>query len=521
MKSVPRIVIGAVAVLLAFLTPAFAQDAPVVATEYGPVKGKLSADGKVRAFLGIPFAAPPVGPLRWKPPQPPAPWTAARDATGYGPHCMQSKFFKIEFQDPGESEDCLTLNVWAAKDAAKLPVMVWIYGGGFIDGGSSEARNSGESFARRGVVMVSMNYRLNVFGFFATRELAAESPQRAAGNYGLLDQSAAIHWVKRNIAAFGGDPDRITIFGESAGAFAVSAQMASPLTRDVLAGAIGESGGALGHSSIPFPDLATKIKEDEAFARNTLRADDLAALRAMSAADLAAAAAPKLFGFGKFTPNVDGWFLTESLPATFAAGKQARIPLMAGWNADEAFISAAQFPGFGPPNLGAMLLQKFGLRSLEAARFFPAANNEQAVRSADELNALDFLVYGTWAWLEAHAKTGGAPVYRYYFNLPPPPEPGKGPSRAYHSDEMEYVFGTMDTRKGTRWRPEDYALSEKMHAYWINFAKTGDPNAPGLPAWPKYGPADKWQVMYLDPAAAPRADDQRERFLFLQKVWTE
>lgn len=522
MKAVLRTSLATVSLAVFLFALARAEEAPSAKTEFGPVKGKLSADGKVKIFLGIPFAAPPVGPLRWKPPQPPAPWTTARDATNYGSRCMQAGFFKVQYLDPGESEDCLTINVWAPKDGSKLPVLVWIYGGGFIDGGSSEPRTSGENLAHRGVVLVSMNYRLNVFGFFATHELEAESPQHAAGNYGLIDQSAAIHWIQKNIAEFGGDPAKITIFGESAGAFAVSAQMASPLTRDLLAGAIGESGGGLARSSVPWPDLATKQKEDEKFAKNALHAENLAALRAMSAADLAAKAGPKLIGGGKFTPNIDGYFMTESLPATFSAGKQAHIPLLAGWNSDESFISAAKIPNFGPQNLNGMLMQKFGLRSFEATKYFPATSTEEAIKSADDLSAIEFLVYGNWAWLEAQVKTGSSPVYRYYFDLGAPVAFGQeGPSRAFHSDEVEYVFGTLDTRKGTKWRPEDYALSEKMQAYWTNFAKTGDPNSSSLPRWPKYGPTDNWQVMVLDAMPAARPDEHRDRFLFVQKVWNK
>jgi para-nitrobenzyl esterase len=502
-----------------------AQDVPVAKTEFGSVKGKLSADGKVKVFLGIPYAAPPVGPLRWKPPQPPVPWNEVRDATKYGARCMQSGFFKITFLDPGPSEDCLTINVWSPpqKDASKLPVMVWIYGGGFVDGGTSEARTNGENLGKRGVVVVSMNYRLNIFGFFATHELAEESPQHAAGNYGLLDQSAAIRWVQKNISEFGGDPAKIVIFGESAGSVSVSAQMASPLTRQIITGAVGESGGAVGKTSVPFPDLASKEKEDEKFAKSALHADNLAALRAMSAEDLASKSAPKLIGGGKFTPNIDGYFLTEPVPATFSAGKQAQIPILVGWNADEtSFESAAKLPNFGPPNLNVLLVQKFGFHAAEASKVFPATNNQDAIKAADDLSAAEFVVFGTWAWLEAQVKTGNAPVYRFQFDLGVPAEPGhNAPTGAYHSDEIDYVFGTLDTRQGTKWRPEDYALSEKMQTYWTNFAKTGDPNASGLPTWPKYGPGDNWQVLHLDATVAARPDEHRDRFLFLQKVWNK
>ena len=238
---------GACAFLLS-ASAARATDRLVVATDRGKVKGTLSSDGQVRAFLGIPYAAPPVGPLRWKPPQPAANWPGIRSATSFGSHCMQPKLYAdMIFRDPGQSEDCLTLNVWtpALNKDAHLPVMVWIYGGGFTTGGTSEPRQDGEHLARKGVVVVSMNYRLGVFGFFSLPGIASESAKHAAGNYGLMDQTYALEWVRRNIAAFGGDPGQVTIFGESAGSMSVSAQMASPLSQGLFARAIGESGGAL------------------------------------------------------------------------------------------------------------------------------------------------------------------------------------------------------------------------------------------------------------------------------------
>src|SRR6202451_2093800 len=254
------------AALLALALPAQASNPLVIKTDQGKVEGKMSADGQARDFLGIPYAAPPVGPLRWKPPQPAAKWQGLRQATSFGSRCMQQEHFSdMVFRDPGESEDCLTLNVWApaAKSKDKLPVMVWIFGGGFAGGGTSEPRQDGEHLTRKGVLVVSMNYRLGIFGFFATRELAAEDPHHAAGNYGLLDELAALQWVRRNIKAFGGDPDNVTIFGESAGSFAVSAQMASPLAKGLFAHAIGESGGAFASDDLNFPPLQEAERTNE------------------------------------------------------------------------------------------------------------------------------------------------------------------------------------------------------------------------------------------------------------------
>jgi para-nitrobenzyl esterase len=229
-----------------------ATDRPVRKPASGPVLGKTSADGQVDVFLGISYAAPPTGSLRWKPPQPAPAWKEVREATAFGSRCMQARIYDdMVFRDPGISEDCLTLNIWApaGKNNEHLPVMVWIYGGGFVAGSTSEPRQDGENLARKGVIVVSMNYRLGIFGFFATQELAKESPQHAAGNYGLMDQATALQWVHKNISAFGGDPKNITIFGESAGSFSVSALMASPLSRNLISHAIGESGGGFGQSS--------------------------------------------------------------------------------------------------------------------------------------------------------------------------------------------------------------------------------------------------------------------------------
>jgi para-nitrobenzyl esterase len=307
------------AALCALVPPAFADagDQLRVATAQGAVQGKLSADGRVRDFLGIPFAAPPVGKLRWKPPQPAAKWRGVRQATSFGSRCMQPSIYKdMVFRDPGISEDCLTLNVWTPANTgnSKLPVMVWIYGGGLNAGGSSEPRQDGEHLARRDVVVVSMNYRLNIFGFFAHPDLSAESRQHAAGNYGLLDQTAALRWVARNIGAFGGDPGNVTIFGESAGAMSVSAQMASPLARGLFAHAIGESGGLFGR---PVHSLAEAEAYGVKFAQSAFAGARLPGLRAVKAGNLLRAAqkACKAGDCGVLSPDIDGYFLPEPVPA--------------------------------------------------------------------------------------------------------------------------------------------------------------------------------------------------------------
>jgi para-nitrobenzyl esterase len=506
--------------------PAHARNPLQVKTDRGPVAGKMTADGQVREFLGIPYAAPPVGPLRWKVPQPAAKWHGVHQATAFGSRCMQASLFPdMHFRDPGPSEDCLTLNVWTpAKDKhAKLPVMVWIFGGGFVAGGTSEPRQDGQYLAHKGVLVVSMNYRLGIFGFFALPTLAAESPKNASGNYGLMDQVAALQWVKRNIARFGGDPNNVTIFGESAGSMSVSAQMASPLSQGLFVHAIGESGGAFQTAGINMLPAQAAEKEGESFAQRALGTSDLTKLRAISATDILQAATTKTGGrMLAFRPDIDGDFLPESVAAIYAAGKQAHVPLLAGWNKDEGkgqVVNAKQQPTVA--SLQAMAQQNFGSQAGDFLRAYSANNDAEAVRVAEDYAGDRFIAYSTWAWLEAQVKTGNAPVYRYRFDLGSPGDVYHSAAiGAFHSDDIEYVFGTLDSRQGAKWRPEDRQLSELMQNYWTNFAKKGNPNSSGLPDWPVYHPQD-WMVMHLGPNAQARPDRHRDRYLFLQQYWAK
>jgi para-nitrobenzyl esterase len=499
---------------LTLALPAHAGNPLVVKTDKGKVQGKMSADGQARDFLGIPFAAPPVGNLRWKPPQPAAKWQGVRQATSFGSRCMQQEHYAdMVFRDPGESEDCLTLNVWAPaqKSKAKLPVMVWIFGGGFAGGGTSEPRQDGEHLTRKGVLVVSMNYRLGIFGFFATKELAAEDPHHAAGNYGLMDELACLQWVRRNIKAFGGDPNNVTLFGESAGSFAVSAQMASPLAKGLITHAIGESGAAFPGSRLSFPPLAQAEKRDEDYFAKVRSDSSLAALRAASSTEILELATRKDPDKPRFGPDIDGYFLPRSVPEIFAAGDQAHIPLLAGWNRDEEHTK---------DDLQTIASKDFGSRAEEFLKVYHSTDQEDEQRVANDFAGDNFLVYSTWAWLEAQVKTGGSPVYRYLFAQPSPGDPFHPVSAgAFHSDEIEYVFGNIDRRKGATFTPEDYKLSELMQTFWTNFAKRGDPNGGDAPHWPAYNAADNWQVMHLtpDPQAVP--DQHRDRYLFLQQVW--
>src|SRR5580700_171336 len=323
-------------VVMLFLAGMSEVLAAQVRTEAGSVEGSASTDGKVQMFKGVPYAAPPVGALRWKEPQPVPSWQGVRKVTEFGARCMQGNVFgDMVFRDAAPSEDCLYLNVWAPKASpgAKLPVMVWIYGGGFQAGATSEPRQDGEHLAHKGVVVVSMNYRLGIFGFFSHPELTKESPHHASGNYGLLDQAAALQWVRKNIAAFGGDPENVTIFGESAGSLSVSALMASPVSKGMIHRAIGESGAFFGRTLPPKP-LPESEQDGVKFAAS-MGAGSLEKLRAMSSQETldAASKGKNAFHFG---PNIDGYFFPENPAGIYAKGNEAHIALLAGWNHDEA-----------------------------------------------------------------------------------------------------------------------------------------------------------------------------------------
>jgi len=515
----------ALALLVALPLTAHASNPLVIKTDHGKVRGAFTTDNQVRAFKGIPYAAPPVGDLRWQPPQPAAKWKGVRDATEFGHRCMQPSVYKdMIFHDPGPSEDCLTLNVWTPANAKKgsLPVMVWIYGGGFFAGATSEARQDGQFLAHRNVVIVSMNYRLGIFGFFVHPELAAESPHHASGNYGLMDQGAALAWVQKNIANFGGDPKNVTIFGESAGSFSVSTLMASPITRNLFQKAIGESGGAFESGGLPYESREQREQQDVKFAQSAFGTSKLSDLRALPADLLVKKSIEKNPGVRvHFSPDVDGWFLPEPVPDIYAAGKQAHIPLLAGWNADEARAEVIYArPPVTAASFTAEAQELFGAAAPEFLKLYPANTDAEAVRSAGDFASDKFIIYSTWRWLEAQVNTGDAPVYRYRLDLDPPTDKYH-PDHigVFHSDDIEYVFGTLDSRQEAHWRPEDRALSNEIGEYWTNFARTGNPNSDGLPDWPAYNAADGWQVMHLNAVSQARPDTQRDRYLFLDKQW--
>ena len=428
------------------------------------------------------------------------------------------------FRDRGPSEDCLTLNIWAptVRPRSGLPVMVWIHGGGFVLGSSSEPRQDGAKLAAsHQVIVVSMNYRLGIFGFFAHPELEAESLHHASGNYGLLDQVAALEWVHENIAALGGAPDNVTIFGESAGSYSVSILMASPLGKGLFQRAIGESGGAFPDPGHAFATRLFAEKQGAAFAHAELAADTLAELRSTAAEHVLAASTQDGASRFPITPDVDGYLLPRSVIAIFAAGQQNDVPLLAGWNRDEGGVRTEVRKSAFVEDVRAV----YAANASEVLDLYPAADDAGARLSATALASDRFIGFSTWRWIEAQSHTGHQPVYRYRFDHVAPADRfhPDGVS-AYHSSEIPYVFGTFGLLPKIPYRPEDVAVSEFVQQYWTNFASTGDPNRSlpektgsgqrTSPEWPRYAPGTRWQVLTLNsrPVVAPdpvRAREQR------------
>ncbi len=520
----------------------YAQTADVtmslrVNTINGTVEG-IDESG-IRTFKGIPFAQPPVGDLRWKEPQPVKNWSGVLKADKFGPRAMQLPLFgDMNFRSNGMSEDCLYLNIWSpAKTAGeKLPVLVYFFGGGFVAGDGSEPRYDGESMARKGIVAITVNQRLSVFGFFAHPELTKESPHHASGNYGLMDQSEALRWVQQNIAAFGGDPKKVTIAGESAGSFAVSAQMASPLSKNLIAGAIGESGSLLALQ--PTTSLADAEKMGVQFA-TALGANSLAALRAMPADQILQATSKP--GAARFPVTVDGYFFPKSPAQIYAAGEQAHVPLLVGWNSEE--MNAGVIMGkdnFTAENYTKAVQKLYGPRAEEALKVYNASTDEEVRQTATAMASDRFIGFSTWKWSDMQIKTGGKPVYRYLYSRPrplmrsemgnavaglaggvikntdssaPKPQPAHG---AVHSAEIEYAMGNLANNRVYDWQPEDYKVSEILQAYFANFIKTGNPNGIGLPVWPVANSGNAVQVMHVDVNTKAEPEKNRERYLFLE-----
>lgn len=501
-----------------------AGSAPTVRVDAGTLSGIHNAKAGLDEFMGIPFAAPPVGRLRWKPPQPVAAWRGARKADHFGPRCMQRGVFPV--RSDGMSEDCLYLNVWTPAGSAgkKLPVLVYFHGGG-ADGDGSEPRYDGASLARRGIVTVTVNYRVNVFGFLALPELAKESHHHTAGNYGLLDQVAALRWIHRNIASFGGNPGEVTIGGESFGSISVSMLMASPLSKGLVQRAIGESGASLGNR-VP-PPLALAEKRGEAF-ESHVGAHSLVQLRTIPASKLLKATGDK--DVGGFGPVIDGWFLPRSPKAIYEAGDQAHIPLLVGSNSQEGYYTALL--NGKPPTPSnyrevmesAAAKQHLGKYVAEALKLYPGHTEAEVKASGTALVGDGFIAFSTWRWMHLQRKTG-APVYYYYFTKGRPARrDGKaGPDAgARHSSEIEYALGNLPTNDLYAWTAVDYKVSATMEGYFANFIKTGEPNGAGLPHWPTVTSKDGGllrQVIGVDTHTI--ADHNAARYELLQRILTD
>jgi para-nitrobenzyl esterase len=498
----------------------------------GIVESTAAPKDGVRSFKGIPFAQPPVGGLRWREPQPVKNWMGVRNTDQFGPRCVQRTFPGADywFRSNGMSEDCLYLNVWtpAKSGKEKLPVLVYIFGGGFQNGDGSEPRYDGGNMARKGIVAVSINYRTNVFGFFVHPELVEESQHHAAGNYGLLDQVAALQWVRKNIAAFGGDPKRVTVAGESAGSISVSALMGSPLSRDLMAGAIGESGAMT--STLPAEPLSEAEQRGLQFAK-VAGVNSLAGLRAMSA-DQIQEATTKAQGV-RFSTALDGYFLPKPLTAIYEAGEQAKIPLLAGSNTQEQPARAVLGDGGPTPeNLADAIRRLYGEKSAEILKTYSANTTDEVYEAAMHLASARFVGFSTWKWTELQLKTGGKPVYRYLYARPRPAylgipgesaPPGRGgaaqqqtgPRGASHSAEIQYAMGNLDLDKRYSWEPADYEVSKTMYAYFVNFITTGNPNGRGLPAWPAYRADNSYQRMRIDTKSHAEPEANRDRYVTL------
>ena len=504
-----------------------------VKVQNGVLEGKLENSG-IRSFKGVPFAQAPVGDLRWKDPQPIDNWSGVRQAQNFGPNPMQGKpFGDMRFRSSRMSEDCLYLNVWTPAKSAKekLPVLVYFYGGGYIAGDGSEGRYDGEAMARKGIVTLTVNYRLGVFGFLAHPELSKESKHGSSGNYGLLDQHAALKWVRDNISAFGGDPSRVTIAGESAGSISVSAHMASPLSKNLIAGAIGESGAMI------HPTLAPLTKEEaeqngHTFAEK-IKVNGLAALRAVSATDLLQLSQEA--GAFKTAANVDGYFLPKLPSAIFAAAAQAMVPLLAGWNSAEVPYQAflrGEAPT--PENYTKLVKQEYTGQAEQVMKLYPGNTPEEVVASATALASDRFINYSTWKWIDLHRKTSGKPVYRYLFAKAQPPltqvpdKKEQGPKDypaplkgAPHAFEIEYAMGNLQTNPDYAWTADDKKVSSVMMEYFANFIKTGNPNGKGLAAWDAVGASGQMKVMNLGLPIAQKKESVQDyqRYLFLDKQY--
>ncbi|SEG96115.1 carboxylesterase 2/para-nitrobenzyl esterase [Actinacidiphila yanglinensis] len=527
-----------------------------VETESGLIDGISGRDRSITVYRGIPYAAPPVGPLRWRPPEPPVRAEGVLRAGSFAPMCPQSpRDASRAGIDLPMSEDCLYLNVWAPADAARtgpLPVLVWIYGGGFRAGTGAHPRYDGESLARHGLIVVTFNYRLGAFGFLATPELSAESAQGVSGNYGILDSIALLRWVRDNIAAFGGDPGRVTVAGQSAGAGTVNFLAMSPLAKGLFHRAIAQSHAR--HSRDPelrylatsYRTLADAEQAGQTYAREH-GARSLADLRALpwqklvdgrpafdTGVDSGSTGKPPLF-----RPVVDGYVLPHGYSGTYTEGRQNDVAYLAGNNLDESgavpesTFAEYRVRGAAAPNAGAPPIHvtldafvaaarhKFGPMAEEFLRLYPAGSDDEAARASNTA-VRDNSRISTYLWGTEWTARATRPAYTYFWTHPSPAQ-GQQPRRASHSSEIEFVFDNLDPGSAA-WTDEDREVAATVSAYWANFAATGDPNGPGLPHWPPYAAAVP-VVMELGarfapiPIADPARLDFWKRFFGTQQPW--
>ncbi|MEK7254849.1 MAG: carboxylesterase family protein [Bacteroidota bacterium] len=524
---------------------AFAQNKNAFAVqttiEHGIIEGDYDTKSGIQTYLGIPFAQPPVGDLRWKAPQPLGNWKGVKATKKFAPRPMQTFVWgDMNSRSDGVSEDCLYLNVWtpAKRNTKGLPVLLYYYGGGYVAGDGSEPRYDGESMAKQGIVVVTCNYRLNIFGFFSHPELSAEAPYKASGNYGLLDQVAALQWVQKNIAAFGGDPGKVTIAGESAGSISVSYLMASPLSKHLIAGAIGESGAGIHPTLAPMPSAEAE-KTGADFAKNA-GYSSIRELRALPARDVYEMYnESRRFGF---PVALDNYFLPKTLPQIFSAKEQAQVPLLLGWNSAEipgqAFM---QGQPYSAQNFMNRIKAEYPNDYEEVMKLYPATTERETEVAATALASDRFIVYSTWKWFDLHRENSSQPVYRYLYsklrpplkdnsltpglaggvqerdpNAPKMPEPVGAP----HACEIEYCMGNLHLIKEYAWTADDHKVSQTMLAYFANFIKTGNPNGEKLPEWQAAKAGDMTPpVMILNTESKTEKAMNDGRYEFLDRTF--
>jgi para-nitrobenzyl esterase len=510
--------IGFARALMLISAQAVAATPTQIRIDSGIVEGRV--DDGVLSFKGIPFAAPPLGNLRWRPPQPVQPWDGVRDAKDFGHDCMQKPF-------PGDaaplgnepSEDCLTLNIWRpAAKAKKLPVMVWIYGGGFVNGGSSPAVYSGTQFAKQNIVLVSFNYRLGRFGFFGFPALTQEFPDEPKGNYGYMDQLAVLQWVQRNIAAFGGNPNNVTVFGESAGGGSVHMLLASPLAQGLFHKAIVQSGGGRGNLmgdrrlTESKPELPSAEEIGVNFARkhgiDGSDAEALAQLRALPAEqildgmNMTALFTPvkvPLYG----GPIVDGKIVVAAPETVYRNGGQAKVPIIIGANSADI--------GFGfAPNKEALFATFGPLKDQAIAAYDP--NGNAGLSALRATVAMDRGMIEPARFVAAQFAAQGLPSYEFRFSYVAQSMRKQWKDGAPHATEIPFVFDTVAAKYNDQLAPQDSAIARVANTYWVNFAKTGNPNGAGLPQWPRYDPQrDELLDFGAEGTAKPITDPWRAR----------